>query len=345
MAAEVEAYALAAVSQAPEPFRRMLETAYGYRPGIAQAGDWAVTQNGTPNMTVNVAAGRGLVDGSESSSQGMYFCQSLTTTNLAIATANATNPRRDLVVARIKDNEYATGPTSAFSLEVITGTAAASPSDPTVPANCLVVARVAVAALASTIVNANITDLRSSSTGQQRLTALGGVQVCTSTTRPTVGLSEGAVAYETDTDRVITYNGSAWIMQPFSVSAYDAAAAQIGNAGYSAPTIYGSPGPAVSLLTGSKVLVTVGANMTTDVTSGMARIGVVVSGASTVAAADDKCVLYQSYASGSFGQVSNTFQITGLTPGVNTFTAVYKGQIVVTVATFLYRTISVCTAL
>lgn len=210
MAAEVEAYALAAVSQAPEPFRRLLESAFGYRPGIAQAADWAVSQNGTPNMSVNVAAGRGLVDGSESSAQGMYFCQASTVTNVVISASNPTNPRRDLIVGRIRDNEYATGPTSTFAIEVITGTPAASPSDPAAPANTLVIARVLVGATVTTIVNANITDLRTSSTGQHRLTALGGVVVCTSTTRPTVGLWEGLVIYETDNDREMIYDGTGW---------------------------------------------------------------------------------------------------------------------------------------
>lgn len=211
MAAEAEAFALAAVSQSPESFRRLLETIFGYRPGIAGPGDWAVSQNGTPNMSVNVAAGRGYVDGTESANQGGYFGQSTTVTNLAISASNPTNPRRDLVVARVRDNEYATGPTSAFSLEVITGTPAASPSDPTAPANSLVIARVAVAANATTILTANITDLRTSSTGQQRLSALGGVVVCTAATKPTVGLYEGLTIYLTDLDTVQVYNGSAWI--------------------------------------------------------------------------------------------------------------------------------------
>lgn len=213
MAVEAEAYALAAVSQAPEPFRRMLSSIFGGRPGVMRSTDWATSQNGTPNMSVNVAAGSGLVLGSESSTQGGYFCQSLSVTNLAITAANATNPRRDLIVARIRDAQYATGPTSAFDLFVVTGTAAASPVDPTVPPNCLVIARVAVAALAGSVVNANITDLRSSYTGQSAAAGLGGVIVCTSATRPTVGLYEGLQAYETDTDRAIVYNGSAWVGQ------------------------------------------------------------------------------------------------------------------------------------
>jgi hypothetical protein len=210
MAAEPEAYALAAVSQAPEPFRRLLETMFGGRPGVAQLTDWVVTQNGTPNMSVNVSAGRGVVDGSETSNQGFYFTQSTTTTNLVIGASNPTNPRRDLIVARIRDNEYATGPTSAFSLEVIAGTPAASPADPAVPANCLVLARVAVAAAASTIVTGNLTDLRASFTGQQRLSTLGGVVVCTSATRPTVGISAGTMAYETDTGLLSVYTGTIW---------------------------------------------------------------------------------------------------------------------------------------
>jgi hypothetical protein len=35
-----------------------------------------------------------------------------------------------------------------------------------------------------------------------------GVQVCTSTTRPTV--YEGRVIYETDTNKVLVYDGAAW---------------------------------------------------------------------------------------------------------------------------------------
>jgi hypothetical protein len=211
VAAEPEAYALAAVSQAPEPFRRLLSSIFGNRPGVVNAADWAVTQNGTPNMSVNVAAGQGLVLGSESSTQGGYFCQSLSVTNLAIGASNPTNPRRDLVVGRIRDNQYATGPTSAFDLFVVAGTPAASPSDPTVPANCLVIARVAVAALASTVVNANITDLRTTFTGQARASALGAPVVCVSTSKPTTGLYEGLQIYCTDIDSAQVWNGSAWI--------------------------------------------------------------------------------------------------------------------------------------
>ena len=127
--------------------------------GLVRSGQLAVTQNGTPNMSVNVGAGTALVNGSSVLAQGIYAVTNDATVNLAIATADATNPRRDLVVVQVRDN---TADASGFNdarLFVVTGTPAASPVDPTVPAGCLVLARVAVAALASSIVNANITTL------------------------------------------------------------------------------------------------------------------------------------------------------------------------------------------
>jgi len=38
-----------------------------------------------------------------------------------------------------------------------------------------------------------------------------GHVVCTSSTRPTTNLSEGFMIYETDTDKALIYNGSAWV--------------------------------------------------------------------------------------------------------------------------------------
>src|SRR4051794_33529584 len=82
MAAEANAYALNAVSQAAEPFRRVVNYVFGQRPGILTSGSWAVSQSGTPAMSVSVAAGAGLVKGTESANQGAYLCQSLTATTV-----------------------------------------------------------------------------------------------------------------------------------------------------------------------------------------------------------------------------------------------------------------------
>lgn len=129
--------------------------------GVVAAGDLAVTQNATPNMSANVAAGAAFVKNDLSPFGGTYHVQNDATVNKTIAAADATNPRRDLVVARIRDASYF-GATNAWDLFVVTGTPAPSPVDPAIPADgsYLLLARVAVAAGAASITNANITDLR-----------------------------------------------------------------------------------------------------------------------------------------------------------------------------------------
>ena len=132
-------------------------TSEGCGPGTTEL---QVTQSGTPAMTVSVAAGHGWVNGTTSTNQGTYKTYNDAAVTLTITTANATLPRIDKVCLTIRDAAYA-GASNDCILQVITGTAAASPTAPATPASSLVLATVAVAAAATTIVNANITDTRS----------------------------------------------------------------------------------------------------------------------------------------------------------------------------------------
>lgn len=131
--------------------------------GVVGFSDLAVTQNGTPNMSVNVAAGQAFIRGTESNLQGVYNVVNNATKNLTIATSDPTNPRRDLIIAQVRDagGGYS-GSSNDWRLTVVTGTPAASPADPSLTAypNALVLARVAVGAGVSSIVTANIADLR-----------------------------------------------------------------------------------------------------------------------------------------------------------------------------------------
>ena len=137
--------------------RRMTEAMTGGTEGALASGELAVSEkSGTPDMSVDVSAGRAFILGTESSFQGTYFVESRAVENLSIAAADATNPRKDIVVARVEDSEES-GATDAWSLAVVTGTPAASPSAPALPANSLLLATVDVAALASSIVDANVT--------------------------------------------------------------------------------------------------------------------------------------------------------------------------------------------
>lgn len=129
--------------------------------GVVRSTDLAVSQNGTPNMSVNVAAGGCFIRGTQNANQGAYHLWNDGTVNLAISAADATNPRRDLIIAQVRDAAYS-GASNDARILVVTGTPAASPSDPSLSSypNALVLARVAVAAGATSIVTANITDLR-----------------------------------------------------------------------------------------------------------------------------------------------------------------------------------------
>jgi hypothetical protein len=153
-----------------------------------------VLQNGTPNMTVLVSSGACAVPGSEGTTQGCYFIMNDAAVSLAITAAHATLNRIDLVVVRIRDSVYS-GATNTAALEIVTGTAASSPSAPALPANSLLLAQVSVPATDTTITTSQITDKRNI------LAAPGGVMWCHSGNRPDpAAVATGQQIYEYDTN-------------------------------------------------------------------------------------------------------------------------------------------------
>lgn len=127
--------------------------------GIINATSLAVTANAPVNMSVNVASGWAAIVGTIQANMGTYVAYNDATVNLAISTANPTNPRIDLVCMTVNDSYY-TGSTDNVVLQVVTGTPAGSPVVPATPANSIALASVAVAAGALSISSGNITDLR-----------------------------------------------------------------------------------------------------------------------------------------------------------------------------------------
>jgi hypothetical protein len=122
-------------------------------------GELAVTQAGSPNMTVLVDSGVCTIAGTEGSTQGSYIATNDASATLAVTAAHGSLPRIDIVVVNIRDSFYSGGSNDA-QLQVIAGTAAASPVAPSPPANALILAQIAVGAGVTSIVNANITDMR-----------------------------------------------------------------------------------------------------------------------------------------------------------------------------------------
>lgn len=209
-------------------YRRMMEKLMGFdvvtTPGTGSGGvfrtaDCLVSAGG--GQSVNVAAGAVFVDGSESATQGGYFVYNDATVNVVLTAANATNPRKDLIGVQIRDSEYS-GVTNDARILVITGTPAASPVDPTPPADFVTLALVDVPANDNVVDAGQITDRR------RQMAAKGGIAVCTSTTRPSVNLFEGLWVYETDTHALKQYTtGTTLWTPPWNVSWGQYAYAQV----------------------------------------------------------------------------------------------------------------------
>ncbi len=110
----------------------------------------AVTQNGGGDRSVNVAAGRLLLQG--------WFGENSTTKNLAVTTNVSGNPRIDTVVSRLLVG------TPTFVLDVLAGTPAGVPVAPTLTQTSVTyevaLAWLAVANGFVSILTANITDAR-----------------------------------------------------------------------------------------------------------------------------------------------------------------------------------------
>jgi hypothetical protein len=109
-------------------------------------------------LQVQVASGWCSIVSSYSNG-GVYVGYNDAPVVLTVSTPDVTNPRIDLVVATVNDQAY-TGVTNNIVYQIITGNPAGSPVVPSTPTNSVALAQIAVAANATSISAANITDLR-----------------------------------------------------------------------------------------------------------------------------------------------------------------------------------------
>lgn len=164
--------------------------------GIIGSSSLAVTQAASPAMSVLVASGWGAVVGDFTTNMGVYQFYNDAAATLAITTANPTNPRIDRVVVTVNDAFY-TGVSNNVTFQVIAGTPAVTPVAPSTPSMSISLATIAVAAGATSILNANITDTRADVTTNlpvgdiTAVTAGTGITVTSGTgPTPSVALSD-----------------------------------------------------------------------------------------------------------------------------------------------------------
>jgi hypothetical protein len=127
--------------------------------GIIKSTSMAVSQNSPAGMSIVVASGWAAIVGTTQANMGTYVTYNDANNVIAVNTADPTNPRIDIVCATVQDAYY-TGSLNDVILQVVAGTPAGSPVAPTLPANSIELARIAVGAGVTSITNANITDTR-----------------------------------------------------------------------------------------------------------------------------------------------------------------------------------------
>ena len=208
----------------PAKLDRFVMQAYTQSQGVVGTGDLKVTQSGTPGMSVVVATGGGFMLAGAAQG-GMYFAYNDANSTLTVNANSSGNPRIDSVVMYVRDQDVSGVTSNDVHIGIVAGTPASSPVAPTITSSStdyvnsltigntltyIVIANLAVANGATSITNANITDMRTKAMVPDRsVTSLSMI------TSPIAG----QVVWNTTDSKLYVYDGSAWqILYPVTIT-------------------------------------------------------------------------------------------------------------------------------
>lgn len=173
----------------------------------------------TPSASMAVTVSAGAVVIPRTNQQG-YVGVLTAAGNVDIGTANATNPRIDVVIARVRDSDLGDASNGVWSkgwgVEVVAGTPSASPVAPSLTGiPCIPLAEVRVDASVTSIASGKITDKRyfTRASGAPRLDYNDGGRT---------GNNPWDLRQQIGTGILDTWDGSAWVplAQPGAWTAY-----------------------------------------------------------------------------------------------------------------------------
>lgn len=214
--------------QSARIFRLLFRDIVEERPGILKSTAFQVTQRAAgANPSVDVKAGSLLVPNSEGVNQGYYHIVNDNDINVPRpAPPSTTLNRLDLIIVRVRDSAFPSGQVGEdlfndASVEWVTGTpTSGTPIAPDLDAlgyeNYYKLANVTVPAGSPTTptTTANITDVRTTISNQNNAVGIGGITICTSTTRPAAP-RHGQLIWEEDTKRLVLNEGTSipsWVI-------------------------------------------------------------------------------------------------------------------------------------
>lgn len=209
-------------------FRLLFQQLISSRVGILSETAFEVTQRvAGADASVDVKSGGVMVAGNESANQGYYYIINDKDINVPRpAMPSTSSSRLDTVIIRARDSTFPSGQldvnTDDAVLEWVVGTATSgTPSAPDLDAlgykNYYKLANISVPAGSpnTPVTSSNITDLRTLAIeGRHRAVGVGGITICTSSTRPSTPRF-GEVIWEENTKNLLINEGAVsanWII-------------------------------------------------------------------------------------------------------------------------------------